>query len=70
MNDMEITVHDFGGLIGRRVTLLVSDPWDFGTEHGVGPFGGTIQQVQGEVLAVSLDRDIMKRTGFVGDRIR
>jgi hypothetical protein len=24
--------------IGSVVTLMVSDPWDFGTEHGNGPF--------------------------------
>ncbi len=29
-------------LIGMRVRFTVSDPWEFGTEHGTGPFLATI----------------------------
>lgn len=32
-------------LCGMRVCLTVSDPWDFCTEHGSGPFYGTILKV-------------------------
>jgi len=32
-------------LIGRTLILMVSDPWEFGTEHGVGPFEVTVEQV-------------------------
>jgi hypothetical protein len=40
--------------IGVEVNTLVSDPWDFGTIHGVGPF-----------LAKILEVDIDKNTGKV-----
>jgi|SRR5713226_1994135 len=30
-------------LIGRKINLMVSDPWRFGTEHGSGPFETVVQ---------------------------
>jgi hypothetical protein len=36
------------GLIGMNVNLIVSDPWEFGGEHGTGPFSGRILQVASE----------------------
>ncbi len=27
---------------GRALSLFVSDPWDFGTEHGTGPFKSAV----------------------------
>jgi hypothetical protein len=32
-------------LEGMSVTIMVSDPWDFGTVHGNGPFYGVILKV-------------------------
>lgn len=32
-------------LVGKRGVLVVSDPWDFGTENGTGPFPFKIVQV-------------------------
>ena len=53
-------------LSGKRVVLMISDPWDFGTACGVGPFAGTLtdfgtvriaeQNIQRAV--VTLDRPI------------
>jgi hypothetical protein len=38
-------------LIGSRVALVVSDPWEFGTECGTGPFWGDIKDKDiGKVL--------------------
>jgi hypothetical protein len=32
-------------LVGAKVAILVSDPWDFVTEHGTGPFRATVLQL-------------------------
>lgn len=32
-------------LIGKSVTLTISEPWDFGTVHGNGPFAAAIVDV-------------------------
>ena len=32
-------------LVGSQVDILVSDPWDFVTEHGAGPFKAQVLQV-------------------------
>ncbi len=37
-------------LTGTRVTLMISDPWDFGTECGVGPFYGKIADIGTEKI--------------------
>lgn len=49
-------------LEGRRVEAVVSDPWEFVTEHGSGPFGATVVRVgpnswksESEALLVRLD---------------
>lgn len=31
-------------LVGMEVMIIVSDPWDFGTVHGTGPFFGEVLQ--------------------------
>ena len=36
---------DLRALIGKAVTLTISDPWDFGTTHGNGPFPATVVDV-------------------------
>jgi hypothetical protein len=34
------------GLEGSAVSIVVSDPWEFGTEHGTGPFEATIVLIE------------------------
>jgi hypothetical protein len=34
-----------GTLVGRHGALVVSDPWEFGTENGTGPFSFEIVRV-------------------------
>lgn len=36
---------DRDSLIGRNLILMVSDPWDFGEEHGVGPFEVIVERI-------------------------
>lgn len=44
-------------LLGKRVALMISDPWDFGTECGVGPFHGKISDADSERIAdVDIER--------------
>ena len=53
-------------LIGKRVALMISDPWEFGTECGVGPFYGqvsdsgteTISNVEVQRVLVALERPL------------
>lgn len=53
-------------LIGKRVALMISDPWEFGTECGVGPFYGRftdagterISTVDVQRVLVALERPI------------
>ena len=45
-------------LVNLRVAILVSDPWDFGTEHGTGPFVGTVLDVTDERLVIQLSDPI------------
>lgn len=48
-------------LIGADVEILVSDPWEFGAECGVGPFGALVTGVQPEALLVRLNAPIEYR---------
>ena len=53
-------------IIGKAVALMISDPWDFGTECGVGPFYGRVTDSGTKRIAdedvqralVTLDRPI------------
>ena len=53
-------------LIGKRAALMISDPWEFGTECGVGPFYGQltdsgterISTVDVQRVLVALERPI------------
>jgi hypothetical protein len=45
-------------LLNRSVELLVSEPWEFGTECGVGPFGGVIIDATAETLLIRLTKPI------------
>jgi hypothetical protein len=49
-------------LTGTKVNLIVSDPWEFGSQHGTGPFNGRILGVSfhcasNEDIAVLLQLD-------------
>ena len=41
--------------IGIRVEVMVSDPWDFVTAHGAGPFFGKITHVETAAVLVHMD---------------
>jgi hypothetical protein len=41
-------------IIGSRIALFVSDPWEFGTECGPGPFGGNIIDKDGIKVLILL----------------
>jgi hypothetical protein len=41
--------------VGKRVQILVSDPWEFGTECGVGPFAAVITAAKPDVLLLTLE---------------
>lgn len=45
-------------LLNLSVEILVSEPWEFGTECGVGPFGGIIIDATAEKLLVQLSKPI------------
>jgi len=48
---MPLTVSE---LIGKRVEFLVSDPWELGTECGVGPFAAVVISALSEGLLLQL----------------
>jgi len=41
-------------LIGRQAILEVSDPWEFGSEHGAGPFAASIDTASPQGLILKL----------------
>ncbi len=45
-------------LIGSRVALVMSDPWEFGTECGTGPFVGNIKDEDSGKVLILLDKTI------------
>ena len=45
-------------LLNLSVGILVSEPWEFGTECGVGPFGGIVIDVTAEKLLIQLSKPI------------
>jgi hypothetical protein len=55
------------GALDRRLTITVIEPWDFVTEHGSGPFTGTIVAAQAEPstrsfeLLIRMDAPIRQR---------
>ena len=40
--------------IGRQVVFGVSEPWDFSTEHGVGPFPALVKAASQDALLLEL----------------
>ena len=45
-------------LIGISVDLTVSDPWEFGTECGIGPFRGTITDADDDRILIRLEEEL------------
>lgn len=48
-------------IVGTEVRVFVSDPWEFGTECGVGPFAATIVDVDKDTLLLNLREPIEYR---------
>jgi len=48
-------------LIDSIVSLVVSDPWEFNTECGTGPFEGTIKDKDNGKIIISLHKTISYR---------
>jgi len=46
-------------LTGSIVALVISDPWEFGTECGTGPFLGTIKGKDSGKALILLDKTIL-----------
>ena len=45
-------------LIELKVALVISDPWEFGSECGTGPFLGVIKNLEEEKILIALDKSI------------
>ncbi|HPR50095.1 MAG TPA: hypothetical protein PK341_19100 [Spirochaetota bacterium] len=45
-------------LLGHKVTLKISDPWEFGTECGIGPFKGIIKDTNIDHILIKLENPI------------
>jgi len=59
--------------INLAVSIVVSDPWEFGSECGTGPFFGTITDANADTLILRLAKPITYRgrtfpTGIVKAR--
>lgn len=48
-------------LIDRQVRILVSEPWEFNTECGVGPFTAIVKTVQPDVALLEFDAPLEYR---------
>ena len=44
------------GLVGARVEVIVSDPWDFVTLHGAGPFSAVVVRPDGPGLLIRMEK--------------
>jgi len=55
-------------LTNLAVSLVVSDPWEFGSECGTGPFSGVITDASGDSLIIRLAMPLSYRgrTFFAG----
>ena len=45
-------------LFNRQVEVTISDPWEFGTECGTGPFIGTVVDLAAETIVIALQQSI------------
>lgn len=48
-------------LIDSRISFIISDPWEFGTECGTDPFFGVTKDVDGEKVLILLEKEISYR---------
>lgn len=48
-------------LLNLSVAIVVSDPWEFGSECGIGPFTGTVTDTTPEKLVIRLSAPIHYR---------
>jgi len=49
-------------LIGKKFIIYISEPWDFGTEHGCGPFSVILDEIlneSGENFLMHLENSII-----------
>ena len=46
-------------LIGMKVKITVSDPWEFVTENGSGPFTAVVDHAQGDSLLIHFESLVM-----------
>ena len=53
-------------LVGRRVLIQISDPWEFGTDVGTHPIPGVVEQV---TVSEAAQRDGVTRTEEVVVRV-
>jgi hypothetical protein len=45
-------------MVGKQASSYVSDPWEFGTACGVGPFAGSVTDQDAASVLISLDAPI------------
>lgn len=45
-------------LLNLSVAITISDPWEFGTECGTGPFMGNVMDANSEMLVISLSEPV------------
>jgi len=46
-------------LLHTEVDVLVSDPWEFGTECGAGPFPGSVIEASGHCIVIRLLKPVV-----------
>jgi hypothetical protein len=54
--------------VGRQVVVIVSDPWDFCSQHGTGPFSMAVEGASGDELLLRLANGLTYK-GVVFDRM-
>ncbi len=51
-------------LVGKKLSLMVGDPWSFGTEHGSGPFEVLVKKESNSVLLLRLTSPLCFEDGI------
>jgi hypothetical protein len=46
---------DISGLLNQTVAIRISEPKSFGTEHGTGPFPGTVSAIRDNAAVILLE---------------
>lgn len=55
-------------MTGQQLFVKVSDPWDFCTEHGTGPFSAVVENASGDELVLRFPSTLAYK-GVVFDRV-